>query len=69
MHDEACESTHWEREEHEPREIIEGPSIEVHENEHHEELAGHVEERTTYGKGIYGDLRFEGLMKNEHYDE
>ena len=69
MHDEARESAHREREEHEPREIIEGPSIEVHENEHHQELGGHMKERTCDRYTKDGYLLFEEDMKDEHDEE
>ena len=69
MGDETRKDTHREGQEHQRRKVIEGSSIEVHEDEHHKKLAGHMEEGTAYGKGIYGDLLFEGLMKDEHDDE
>jgi len=69
MHDEARERTHREREEHKPREIIEGPSIEVHEDEHHEELSSHMEKRTCDRYAKDGYLLFEDDMKDEHDEE
>ena len=69
MGDETRKDTHREREEHEPREIIEGSSIEVHENEHHEHLSSHMEERSCDRYTKDGYLLFEKNVKQEHHQE